>query len=195
MRCAARVATRCADGQLDGGWVDGDAPGIGASNGIGPKVAAPHALFLALGGDEACNAWLHHVCLRTKGRMVFTHNHEIVGLRAASRGGGAALIPSSTTCYLHVTYKCVLDTHKAIIHLYPVIIGPGLPYLHTYQRVVQVGLVFWFFIMLPLDARDICHWELPCQEWRLPQICCHNVSELRPRRRAARIGPNLNPSA
>lgn len=52
MRCAARVATRCADGQLDGGWVDGDAPGIGASNGIGPKVAAPHALFLALGGGR-----------------------------------------------------------------------------------------------------------------------------------------------
>lgn len=113
MRCAARVATRCADGQLDGGWVDEDAPGMVLAAALAQRHCTACLVSGRRRGDEACNAWLHHACLRTKGRMVSTHNHEIASLRP-SRGGGAALTPSPTTCILR-TSVCLRHTTQLYI--------------------------------------------------------------------------------
>lgn len=119
MRCAARVATRCADGQLDGGWVDGDAPGMVLAAALAQRHCTACLVSGSRGGHEACNAWLHHACLRTKGRMVSTHNHEIASLRA-SRGGGAALTPSPTqsptTCILR-TSVCLISVHTTQFYI------------------------------------------------------------------------------
>lgn len=167
------------------GWVDGDARAY-ASSGIGLKQSTACLVSGPLGGDEACNAWLHHACLRTKGRMVSTHNHEIASLRA-SRGGGAALTLSSTAYY-----ECVLHTHMAVIHLYAVIIGPELPYLHTY--LCKSKRIFASFLVLPLDARDICHWSCQARNGAAPDLLSQRFRAQTPAR-AARIGPNRNPSA
>lgn len=140
-----------------GGW---RCAGHGASSGIGPKHSTACLVSGSLGGEEACNAWLHHACLRTKGRMVSNHNHEIASLRA-SRGGGAALIPSPTTS------QFVLHTHKPIMHLYPVVIYRTRVAVSTYLR-VRVSLVFLFYHAAARCERHL-PLELPGQEWRCPR--------------------------
>lgn len=80
----------------------------------------------------------------------------------------------------------------AIIHLYAVIIGPELPYLHTY--LCKSKSIFASFLVLPLDARDICHWNCQARNGAAPDLLSQRFRAQTPAR-AARIGPNLNPSA
>lgn len=153
-----------------GGW---RCAGHGASSGIGPKHSTACLVSGSLGGEEACNAWLHHACLRTKGRMVSNHNHEIASLRA-SRGGGAALIQSPTTS------QFVLHTHKPIMHLYPVVIYRTRVAVSTYLR-LRVSLVF-FVLSCCRSMRETFAIGTARPGMALPQIYRHNVSKLRPRR-------------
>jgi hypothetical protein len=77
---------------------------------------------------------LHHACLRTKGRMVSNEDSGIA-----------------------------IDGHFAVALQYEVVLSPN-------TRTYCVLYVLWLssrvpvsFIMLPLDARDIRHWNCPAR--------------------------------
>jgi hypothetical protein len=135
--------------------VDEDAPGMVLAAALAQNHCTACLVYGSWREEEACNAWLHHACLRTKGRMVL-----ITSMRSPvyEHLAVVALQQQHHHQPLRVrTYKCVLDTHSAIIHLYLVIrlrvgIGLELPYLHTY-----------------LEARVFCEYDL------LP--CCRSMRE------------------